>query len=258
MRPRRWPHRWAANRPWALPQGQLRRRNLATRSARGPPSASGASGPAAEHRRLADHRWSADGAAAAAAIRPADCASRAFCSASPATSFRSASRPRPISPTTRPISTSCSSAASRVRRACAPAWRRRESIFSDDFVAVMLDTFDDHQRSYMFFSNPLGIQADGITTEGQDDDMSFDTVWQSRGRLTPIRLRRVLRDPVQEPALPAGRGPRLGHGADARDPGQQRERRSGRASPAAIGNFSSQFADAQRPRRACRRAATSS
>ena len=61
---------------------------------------------------------------------------------------------------------------------------RRESMFSDDFVAVILDTFDDHQRGYEFFSNPLGIQADGITTEGQNDDMSFDTVWQSKGRLT--------------------------------------------------------------------------
>ena len=81
---------------------------------------------------------------------------------------------------------------------------RRESVFSDDFVAVMLDTFNDRQRSYMFFSNPLGIQADGITTEGQNDDMSFDTVWQSRGRRHAVRLRRLVRDPVQEPALPAG------------------------------------------------------
>jgi hypothetical protein len=61
---------------------------------------------------------------------------------------------------------------------------RREAMFSDDFVGVILDTFDDHQRGYEFFSNPLGIQADGITTEGQGDDMSFDTVWQSHGRLT--------------------------------------------------------------------------
>ena len=88
---------------------------------------------------------------------------------------------------------------------------RRESMFSDDFVAVMLDTFDDRQRSYMFFSNPLGIQADGITTEGQDDDMSFDTVWQSQRPAHGVRLRRVFRDPVQEPAIPVRR--RAGRGA---------------------------------------------
>jgi hypothetical protein len=31
----------------------------------------------------------------------------------------------------------------------------------------------------------LGIQMDGVTTEGQDDDYSFDTLWHSDGRLTP-------------------------------------------------------------------------
>src|SRR5262249_29361851 len=35
------------------------------------------------------------------------------------------------------------------------------------------------------FANPLGIQLDGITAEGvDDDDFSFDTVWQSRGKIT--------------------------------------------------------------------------
>lgn len=62
---------------------------------------------------------------------------------------------------------------------------KREDIFADDFVAVILDTFHDHQRGYEFLVNPLGIQADAIFTEGQGDDMSFDTLWQSEGRLTP-------------------------------------------------------------------------
>jgi hypothetical protein len=53
---------------------------------------------------------------------------------------------------------------------------RRESVFSDDHVALVLDTFNDYQRAYMFFVTPLGIQADGITTDGQGDDMSFDAV----------------------------------------------------------------------------------
>jgi hypothetical protein len=61
---------------------------------------------------------------------------------------------------------------------------RRESIFSDDHVVLFLDTFNDRQRSYMFFSTPLGIQADGIQSDGQQDDFSFDTVWQSRGVMT--------------------------------------------------------------------------
>lgn len=59
---------------------------------------------------------------------------------------------------------------------------RRESIFDDDFVAVHLDPFQERQRAYMFFSNPLGIQADGVTSEGAGDDMSFDTVWTAGAR----------------------------------------------------------------------------
>lgn len=61
---------------------------------------------------------------------------------------------------------------------------RREAIFEDDVVGVILDTFRDRRRAYLFLVNPLGIQADGITGEGQEDDYSFDTLWYSEGRLT--------------------------------------------------------------------------
>ena len=120
---------------------------------------------------------------------------------------------------------------------------RRESIFSDDFVAVMLDTFNDHQRSYMFFSNPLGIQADGITTEGQDDDMSFDTVWQSRGRVTPFGYVVSFAIPFKSLRFPSGEDRAWGlalmrgipvNNENAFWPGITRS----------LGNFSSQFADA--------------
>lgn len=62
---------------------------------------------------------------------------------------------------------------------------RREDIADDDAVSVSLDTFHDRQRAYEFFANPLGVQLDGITAEGVDeDDFSFDAVWQSQGRIT--------------------------------------------------------------------------
>src|ERR1700737_2399139 len=32
---------------------------------------------------------------------------------------------------------------------------RRESVFGDDWVAVLLDPFQERQRAYMFFSNPI-------------------------------------------------------------------------------------------------------
>jgi hypothetical protein len=61
---------------------------------------------------------------------------------------------------------------------------KREDIFNDDFVGVFLDTYQDHQRAYEFFVNPLGVQADGVATDGMNDDYSFDTLWYSEGRLT--------------------------------------------------------------------------
>ncbi len=61
---------------------------------------------------------------------------------------------------------------------------RRENISGDDLVAVYLDTFQDRRRAFVFLTNPFGVQWDALYTEGQGFDISFDTVWQSRGRLT--------------------------------------------------------------------------
>jgi hypothetical protein len=63
---------------------------------------------------------------------------------------------------------------------------KRENIDLDDTVSIYLDTFRDRRRAYVFSVNPLGVQRDGIITEGQGDpDYSFDTLWYSRGQLTP-------------------------------------------------------------------------
>src|SRR5512146_492902 len=37
-------------------------------------------------------------------------------------------------------------------------YTKRDDIFADDFVGVLLDTFDDHQHAFEFFTNPYGIQ----------------------------------------------------------------------------------------------------
>lgn len=71
---------------------------------------------------------------------------------------------------------------------------RREDIFSDDSAEIMIDTFNDARRGYTFAANPLGIQWDALWTEGSIGNGrpadfsgfndSFDTVWNSEGRLT--------------------------------------------------------------------------
>lgn len=63
---------------------------------------------------------------------------------------------------------------------------RRESGGGDeDAVGVYLDTFHDQRRAYEFACNPVGVQADDIRSEDSDSwDSSFDTVWDSQGKVT--------------------------------------------------------------------------
>lgn len=63
--------------------------------------------------------------------------------------------------------------------------RDRDSAFSDDWVGVFLDTFDDQRRGYELIVNPLGVQADLINdaTTG-NEDASWDGLWSSAGQLT--------------------------------------------------------------------------
>ncbi len=62
---------------------------------------------------------------------------------------------------------------------------RRENIDnSDDWVEVALDTFSDGRRAYLFDCNPLGVQWDAQHSEISGENASFDTVWDSRGRIT--------------------------------------------------------------------------
>jgi hypothetical protein len=61
--------------------------------------------------------------------------------------------------------------------------RDRDDLGSDDWVGVVLDTFNDERRSFNFSSNPLGSQLDMIETE-EDEDTNWDAIWNSAGRIT--------------------------------------------------------------------------
>ncbi len=63
--------------------------------------------------------------------------------------------------------------------------RDRDNAFQDDFVGVVLDTFNDERRAFEFFVNPLGVQMDLLEDDvtGNEDE-SWDTLWDSAGRLT--------------------------------------------------------------------------
>ncbi|HET7790891.1 MAG TPA: DUF5916 domain-containing protein [Gemmatimonadales bacterium] len=77
----------------------------------------------------------------------------------------------------------------------------RDNIDADDNVQILLDTYDDHRRALLFAVNPLGVQEDGVRSEGQDAgaaggsaftgrfdgvvDLNPDFVYQSKGHVTP-------------------------------------------------------------------------
>jgi hypothetical protein len=77
----------------------------------------------------------------------------------------------------------------------------RDNIDADDNIQILLDTYNDHRRALLFAVNPLGVQEDGVRSEGQDAgaagggaaatgrfdgvvDLSPDFVYQSRGHVT--------------------------------------------------------------------------
>jgi hypothetical protein len=78
----------------------------------------------------------------------------------------------------------------------------RDNIGADDYVQILLDTYDDHRRALIFAVNPLGMQQDGVRTEGQDAgaaggagvtngrfdgivDINPDYTYESKGHVTP-------------------------------------------------------------------------
>ena len=81
---------------------------------------------------------------------------------------------------------------------------------SDDYVRFVLDTFDDQRRAYVFSVNPLGVQHDGIWTEGGrggrgfgppiDDNPNF--LWASAGELAEWGYAVEVRIPLKSLRFP--------------------------------------------------------
>ena len=61
---------------------------------------------------------------------------------------------------------------------------RRETNPGEDYVMLQIDSFLDKQRAFVFYSNPLGVQADSRFIEGKEEDFDFDTQWHTEGELT--------------------------------------------------------------------------
>ena len=85
---------------------------------------------------------------------------------------------------------------------------KRDNIFQDDYVGFMLDTFNDKRKAFEVFFNPLGIQGDGIITEGRGEDFSVDLLMESKGIVHETGFNVEIAIPFKSLRFEAGKGAR--------------------------------------------------
>lgn len=58
----------------------------------------------------------------------------------------------------------------------------RDKMYRDDYVGLIIDTYNDHKQGYEIFLNPYGIQGDGIWTR-EGEDMNFDMIFDAEAKI---------------------------------------------------------------------------
>ena len=97
---------------------------------------------------------------------------------------------------------------------------RRELIDDDDQVGLWLDTFHDHRHAYMFYTNPYGIQQDGLWAENGGPDNTFDTVWHTTTKINSNGYMVIIEIPFKSLRFRAAGQHQLGRDPDTRDPAE--------------------------------------
>ncbi len=91
----------------------------------------------------------------------------------------------------------------------------RDNIDNEDHVVLDIDTFHDRRRAFSFGVNPLGVQSDGVRSEGAGQvssltpgstDKNPDFTWESKGRVTDRGYEVEVRIPFKSLRYP-GSGP---------------------------------------------------
>jgi len=82
----------------------------------------------------------------------------------------------------------------------------RDTIWQDDFTGIAIDPFNDSRRGYEFFVNPYGVQADLKRVEGTGEDSTWDTIWNSAGRITADGYEVEFAIPFNSISFPNGTG----------------------------------------------------
>jgi len=89
----------------------------------------------------------------------------------------------------------------------------RDNIGNDDNIVLDIDTFHDRRRAFQFGVNPLGVQSDGVRSEGTGQvsslipgstDLNPDFTWESKGRITDQGYTVEIRIPFKSLRYPSG------------------------------------------------------
>ena len=82
---------------------------------------------------------------------------------------------------------------------------KRDTMFTDDFVGIVIDTYNTMQSGYAFIVNPLGIQGDGMMDINGNVSDEQDFVWHSKGMIDEKGYVVEYRIPLQSIRFPAGK-----------------------------------------------------
>jgi hypothetical protein len=61
--------------------------------------------------------------------------------------------------------------------------RDRDTLGGDDWIALILDTFNDQRRSFDFIVSAIGVQYDQIETQN-NEDTGWDAIWDASSMIT--------------------------------------------------------------------------
>jgi len=87
---------------------------------------------------------------------------------------------------------------------------KRDNSFSDDWVAISLDSNGTGQAAYHLFSNPSGSQMDALNTASSGEQFDADFVWFSAAKTTPDGYVVEVQIPLQTLRFSGGDQARMG------------------------------------------------
>ena len=84
-------------------------------------------------------------------------------------------------------------------------YRDRDASWDDDFVGVVIDTFNDERHAFEFFSNALGVQMDAVYDDvAGNEDNSWNAIWDSAGKITDKGYVVEMKIPLNQLRFPGG------------------------------------------------------